>query len=175
MQIPTGGGSLQQIRHSYRRATGLLFTLSSLLHDCPSGYHVETATATSFWTVPKLKIWYLTPGRWQWACIHWRLCIRAVFSQTNTHTVWCENQHPVNVLHGCAGKHHQGCESSSKWEGTTSLHNPYITPSGVGRLNDNILKQQYGEIVMLCDLAPPTISECNTTVVNTDLRSVTMC
>lgn len=85
----------------------------------PQGYHVETATATSFWTVPKLKIWYLTPGRWQWACTHWRLCIRAVFSQTNTHTVWCENQHPVNVLHGCAGKHHQGCESSSKWEGTT--------------------------------------------------------
>lgn len=31
------------------------------------------------------------------------------------------------------------------------------------------LKQHHAEIVLLCDLAPPTASECNTTVVNTDL------
>lgn len=30
-------------------------------------------------------------------------------------------------------------------------------------------KQRYVEIVILCDLAPPTISECSTTVANTNL------
>lgn len=76
----------------------------------------------------------------------------------------------VRLLQSEKGPHGENSSESDR-EG----RNPYITPPGVGRLNDNILKHQYGEIVMLCDLAPPTVSECNTTVVNTDLRSVTMC
>ena len=37
------------------------------------------------------------------------------------------------------------------------------------------LKQHYVEPGILCALAPPTVSECNTTVVNTNPRSVTIC
>ena len=42
-------------------------------------------------------------------------------------------------------------------------------------LIDRKLKQYFVEIDIRCDLAPPTVSECNTTVINTDPRSVTIC
>lgn len=42
-------------------------------------------------------------------------------------------------------------------------------------LTASTLKQNYVEIVIVCDLAPPAGYESNSTIVNTDPRSVTLC
>lgn len=39
---------------------------------------------------------------------------------------------------------------------------------------DSRLKQRYVEIAILCDLAPPTVSERKTNVINTNPKSVTI-
>lgn len=48
------------------------------------------------------------------------------------------------------------------------------TTEAVRRLNGRN-KKRYVAIEILCDLAPPRVSECNTTVENINPRSVTIC
>ena len=69
----------------------------------------------------------------------------------------------------------EGSEMAHSWATSINSHVKNKITNNSCNSECNAWMQHFIEIGMLCDLAPPTIFECNTTVVNTNPRSVTIC